>query len=111
MLAEKLSLLRRPAEMLTIIEFDRQAGHALRGIDGEADRLLGSIQIDDDAGFDAARFLVTDTEDFDAVGTARQMGALLTRTQTRDDAAYLARTNIKNCQGAGPLCGCALQSS
>ena len=64
-MAEKVSLFRRPAVILTISEIDRQPGHALGRIDGQPDRMLGTVEIDDNAGFDALRFLVPDADDLD----------------------------------------------
>ena len=52
--------------------FDRQPGHALGRVDREADRLLACVEVDDDAGLDAARPLVAEAEHLDVVGAARQ---------------------------------------
>ena len=43
--------------------FDLDAGHALGRVDGEPDRFLGGVHIDDGAALDAARALMPDAED------------------------------------------------
>ena len=50
---------------------DRDPGAALGGVDREADRLLGGVEIDHDAGLDAARALVAEAEHLDACGCGR----------------------------------------
>ena len=49
----QVSLARRPAETRDDQRFDGDAGHALGGIDGVADGLLGRVEVGDDAGLDA----------------------------------------------------------
>src|SRR5690606_21605173 len=80
---------------------DRQPGHALGRIHGQPDRLLGMVETDDDARLDAARTLVADADDLDAVRAARQPLALLARLEARDDAADLAGTDVENRDDAG----------
>ena len=89
MVAEKVSLCSRPAVTLTIRRIDRQPGHALGRIDGQPDRLLGPVEIDDDAGFDALRFLVADADHLEpgacgraAAGRPRAASACATMQQT-----------------------------
>ena len=70
--AEKISLFSRPAEMLTIrLSTVRPA---MRSAASTASRtaLLGLVQIDDDAGLDAARLLVADADHLDLVRAAAQ---------------------------------------
>ena len=80
-------------------EFDGDAGHALGRVDGKADRLLGGVEIGDDARLDAARALVADAEHLDRMGAAAQRlarFARLARRQPRDQAADLARSDVED---------------
>ena len=107
--AEKVSLFSRPAETLTISEVDRQPGHALGRIDGQPDRLLGAVEVDDHAGLHAARLLVADADDLRPCGCGRGSSWLSSRGfSSRDHAADLARTDIEHGDDAGPLARAAV---
>ena len=70
-LAEKVSLVSRPQETLTMRP-DRDLGHALGGVDRLPDRLLGRVEIDDDARLDAARARGGEAEHLDGMRAAPQ---------------------------------------
>ena len=89
-------------QTLTMSEFDGHPGHALGGVDGKPDRLLGPVEIDDDARFDAARFLVADADHLRPGGCGRAAaGRRSARLQPRDHAADLARADVEHGDDAG----------
>ena len=96
-----MSLCRRPADQVDDQRIDRQAGHALGGIDGQADRLFGAVEIDDDAGLDAVRLLVADADDLDLVGAARAGSGSPRAASAGDHAADLGRTDVEHGDDAG----------
>lgn len=75
---------------------DGQASHALGRIYRKADRLLGRIKVDNDAGFHAARTLMADAQHFHAMGASWQQRAAFMRAQPCDDTGNLARPNVQN---------------
>ena len=82
---------------------DRHAGHALRRIDGEPHRALHGIEIDDDAALDAARLLVADADDLDAMGAPGEQLAALMRSELADHADDLRGADVEHRDGARPL--------
>ena len=52
---------------------DRDLGHALGRVDGEPDRALGFLEVDDDAGLDAARASGGEAEHLDRMRAAAQL--------------------------------------
>ena len=89
---------------------DREAGHALGGIDGKADDAFERVEIGDHAGLDAARTLVADADDLDIVRAARQNLAFLARRQPADHADDLRRADIEHGNDMRPLRGKRLQA-
>ena len=77
---------------------DLHAGHALGGVDGEADGGLGLLHVDDLAGLHAARALVADAENAAAVRAAARGLAGFDRIEPRNKADDLARTDIQHGQ-------------
>ena len=75
---------------------DGDAGHALGGVDGDADGLLGRVEIGDDARLDAARSLMADAEHFDGVGAPTERLARFGRSEPRDEAADLGRADVED---------------
>src|SRR5271169_784137 len=75
--------------------FDFDARHALGAIDGLANGFLDLAEIDDAAGFHAARDGVAEADDFNAMAAAGQNLLRRARPQPRDHAHDLARTDIK----------------
>ena len=63
--------------------------------------MLGAVEVDDDAGLHAVRFLVADADDLHLVGAAAQHLALAARAQLRDDAADLAGADVEHRDDAG----------
>ena len=83
---------------------DGDPGHALGRVDGEADRLLGGVEIGDDARLDAARALMADAEHLDRVGASRAAPRPIPRahgSQPPDQAADLARADVENRDDGG----------
>ena len=69
---------------------------ALGEIDGVTNRSLGLGEVDDGAALDAARFGVTDAEDFDAVAPAPQHFLRILRLEPRDQADDLAGADVEH---------------
>ncbi len=61
-----------PAGEVDDHRLDFDLGHPLGRIDGQPDRLLGGLEIDDRAALQAARALVADADDLRRVGAAAQ---------------------------------------
>ena len=55
--------------------FDLDAGHPLRRVDGEADRVFDRVEVDDGAALDPARALMPDAEDAAAMRAPAQRRA------------------------------------
>ena len=79
---------------------DGDLGHALGRVDGEPDRLLRLVEIDDDAGLDAARTGRREAEHFHRMHAAAERLAVA-RLQPRDHAADLGRADVEHGDGRG----------
>ena len=97
-LAEKALALQPAGGDVDDQRVDRDPRHALGRVDGKPDGLLGRVEIDDDAGLDAARALVAEAEHLDAVRAAAQRLAVIARLQPRDQAADLGRADVEDRQ-------------
>ena len=75
---------------------DLDARHPLGGVDGEADRVLGGVEIDDRAGLDAARALMADAQHLAAMGAPAQRVGALHRRQPRDQADDLRGADVEH---------------
>ncbi|ENN87739.1 hypothetical protein RHSP_46627 [Rhizobium freirei PRF 81] len=82
---------------------DREAGHALGGVDGEPNNAFQRIEVGDDAGLDTAGALMTDADDLDVMRAVRQNLALFARRQTADHANDFRRADIENRDDVRPL--------
>ena len=81
---------------------DRQPRHALGGVDGEPDGLLGPVEIDDDARLHALRLLMADADHLDRCVRPRSSLPSSRGLSLRDHAADLVRADIEHRQSAGP---------
>ena len=87
--AWRISEPSRPPVMLTIDRLDFDLRHALCRVDGEADRLLGGLEVDDRAAFQPARALVADADDAGAMRAAPQRVRFGDRVQAGHEATTL----------------------
>ena len=93
--AANSSLASRPADSDSTTDSISTAGHALGGIDGLTNGVLGLRQIDDTAGLHAARIGMAEADDLDGVAAAGQDLLRLLRPQPRDQADDLARSDVE----------------
>ena len=74
---------------------DRDAGHALGGIDGLADAMLDAVEMGDHAGFQALGAAVVAAENLELHGIALALEPIGRRRGLGDQAADLARADVK----------------
>src|SRR5690606_5061725 len=87
-----------PAREVHDDRLDLDLRHPLGGIDGLADRLLGRLQIDDDAALETERTLMADAEHAHLVRPAAQYVALAHGDELRDEADDLAGADVEHRQ-------------
>ena len=78
------------------VDFDPR--HPFGGVDRQANRVLGGVEIDDRARLDPARALMADAEHAAAMGAVGQRFGGPGRRQSRDQADHLRRADVEHRQ-------------
>ena len=74
---------------------DDDAGHALGGVHGGADAMLGAVEMGDHAAFEAFGAVMAEAEHLELNSVAGDFEPVGRRPGSRDQAADLARANVE----------------